>query len=278
MPALRQPAIFINHGGGPLPLLGQQPRVAQSLRSFAASLPSKPKAVVVVTAHWEAPVTTVSSAESHPLLFDYSGFPPESYKYTYSAPGSVDVSSRVCTLLDEAGLPYERDTRRGWDHGVFVPMMLMFPAADVPIVQVSLTAGQDASKHLAVGTALTSLRDEGILIVGSGASFHNFKYFFASDASTRAEGAKHARAFDGWLTTTMTDPALSANERRMRLAKWDQSPSARAAQPLGAAEHFMPALVIAGAGGDGPAQKLKDADAPSSKVDDGLAISQFEFR
>ncbi|KAL1522205.1 hypothetical protein AB1Y20_021843 [Prymnesium parvum] len=274
----RLPAVYINHGGGPLPLLGEQPAVASSLSSYARTLPSTPKAVLVVTAHWQTDATAVSDAPSPPLLFDYSGFPAQTYTYTYPAPGSPALARRACELLRAAGLPCSADSRRGWDHGVFVPMMLLFPAADVPVVQMSLTSNQDAATHLAVGAALAPLREEGVLIVGSGASFHNFKYFFARDEKTREVGVAHSRAFDEWLTATMTDPSLSADERRSRLAKWREAPSAAECHPLGAAEHFLPALVVAGAGGDVPATKLPRVDAPQSKVDHGLQISQFEFR
>ena len=281
---VRLPAIYVNHGGGPMPLIGQQPSVARFLSSYAATLPSTPAAVLVATAHWEEAVTTVSGAASHRLLFDYGGFPPETYAYTYPAPGSPAIAKRVCQLLSAARLPNAIDERRGWDHGVFVPMMLMFPSGSVPIVQLSLTSSQDAATHLAVGAALRPLRDEGVLIVGSGVSFHNFSHFFASDRAKRDAGVAHSRAFDAWLTATMTDPALSHADRIARLAQWDHlAPSAREAHPPGAAEHLLPALVVAGAAGDdGPATKVGSGKASpveaESELLGGFAFSQFEFR
>lgn len=273
----RLPALFINHGGGPLPLLGKQPAVAHFLSSYAATLPARPRAVLVVTAHWEADVTTVSCAPRHSLIYDYGGFPPESYEYKYPAAGSPEIAARISQLLDDAGLPHKNDPSRGWDHGVFVPMMLMFPSADVPVVQLSLTRDQDAATQLAVGRALQPLRDEGILIVGSGASFHNFEYFFARDAKTRAVGVKHSRAFDDWLVQTMTDEALTVHERHARLVSWRSAPSSREAHPPGAGEHFLPAVVVAGAGGDGAAVRVGESNSPD-EVSHSLAVSQFEFR
>ena len=219
----RLPAIYINHGGGPLPLLGQQPDVAGFLSSYVATLPEMPRAVVVVTAHWEAAMTTVSSGERHSLLFDYSGFPPESYKYKYPAPGSPEVAGRLCELLQAAGLPHGRDDTRGWDHGVFVPMMLMLPDAGVPIVQLSLTSDQSAATQLAVGAALRPLRDEGVLLVGSGVSFHNFKWFFAREPSAQAAGTAHSRTFDSWLTAAVTDASLSTAARVAKLSRCDDA-------------------------------------------------------
>lgn len=163
---------------------------------------------VVVTAHWITRGTfSVSAGESHPLLFDYGGFPEESYKYKYDAPGSPVVADRICTLLNEAGIPCAKDTSRGWDHGVFVPMMLIAPRADIPIVAMSLQAGLDPELHIRAGQALASLRNENVLIIGSGSSFHNFNYFFAK-GRTRDHGIAQSKVFNDWLTETVTSPEV----------------------------------------------------------------------
>ena len=210
--------VYINHGGGPLPLLGNQPGIAKFLGSYASTLPCKPTAILVVTAHWETgSQLKVSGGKTHSLYFDYGGFPKalsrlggasvepsahimswdffhwvvssrfqpfqESYEYTFPAPGSPELSARTISLLAEKGLKCTADSSRGWDHGVFVPLMLMFPDASVPVVSISLYSSQDAAQHMKAGEALQRLRDEGVLIVGSGASFHNFGYFFVSLAS-----------------------------------------------------------------------------------------------
>ncbi|CAE7689260.1 DOD, partial [Symbiodinium pilosum] len=207
--------VFINHGGGPLPLLGKQPQIAKFLKAYPSSLPAVPTAILVVTAHWETRSTLkVSGGSSHSLYFDYGGFPKESYEYQYPAPGSPDLAKQVISLLAQRDMQCTADPTRGWDHGVFVPTTLMFPKADVPVVALSLYSSQDAAAHLAVGEALQPLRDQGVLIVGSGASFHNFDYFFVSwkqarDPTVRQEGVKHSKQFDRWLTETVTSEGLS---------------------------------------------------------------------
>lgn len=275
------PCVFVNHGGGPLPLLGQQPEVATFLRSYAATLPQRPRAVLVVTAHWEESHVTVSTGARPQLLFDYGGFPPESYRFTYPAPGAPELAARAVDLLTEAGIPARADSRRGWDHGVFVPMMLMFPAADVPILQMSVLRSQDAGMHLKVGQALVALRHEGVLIVGSGFSFHNFKYFFASGA-TKAAGSKHSVAFDGWLRDQIVGGTGSPDERLRALAAWERAPSAHEAHPAGAAEHLMPLFVVCGAGGGLPGETIgDDVDTKRAPEVSNLAdfkVSNFQFK
>lgn len=241
------PAVFVNHGGGPLPLLGRQPEVADFLGRYPGTLPAAPRAVLVVTAHWEEEELTVSTAERPTLLFDYGGFPPESYEYKYPAKGATDVAARVVELLKGAGERVRTDAQRGWDHGVFVPMMLMFPNADVPIVALSLKKNQSAADHLRIGEALAALREEGVLIVGSGYAFHNFKYFFAR-GEDRKVGIEHSRKFDAWLRESIMSPSSTTEERRQRLENWVKAPSALESHPPGAAEHLLPLHVIAGAG------------------------------
>lgn len=266
----RMPCAYINHGGGPMPLLGQQPGVAEFMSRYGATLPGKPSAILVVTAHWETKGSiSVSSAQNPALYFDYSGFPAESYKYTYPAPGSPLLASRVKGLLEAQGITCQEDDRRDWDHGVFVPLMLMFPKAEVPVVALSLFAEQDAAAHIAVGLALRPLRDEGVLILGSGLSFHNFNYFFGED---RQKGIAHSAAFDDWLRGAMTDESLTPSERGHQAAAWARAPSAREAHPRGAAEHLMPLFVVLGAGGCAPGRVLGEEGDMM-----GLRVSQFEF-
>ena len=268
-----QPAVFVGHGGGPLPLMGRQPDVAGFLSSYAATLAAKPKAVVIVTGHWETTEVTVSTREQPDLLFDYSGFPPETYEYDYPAPNDKAVCDRIIALMSAAQLPIATDDSRGRDHGVFVPMMLMFPAADVPVVMLSLKSGQDAKSHLAVGAALGPLRHEGILVVGSGMSFHNFEYFFATGAH-RQQGIEHSLVFSRWLSDTLTDAALPAEKRLQALERWQQAPSALECHPRGGAEHLMPLFVLAGMEEGRPATLIEEAGAG----DGGLHFVQFEWR
>lgn len=244
--ATRMPTAYITHGGGPCFFMEWDPPDAwddlrAALEAIGPSLPATPRAILVVTAHWEAPQVTVASGEAPDLIYDYGGFPPHTYELTYPAPGEPTVAARVGTLLAEAGIEGRLDPSRGWDHGVFVPLKVMFPDAEVPIVAVSLRGDLDPGFHLRVGEALAPLRDEGVLIVGSGSSFHNFAAF----------GSPGAAAFDEWLNETV---ALPDAERRAALADWESAPNARLAH--GREEHLLPLMVAAGAASDQPARTL----------------------
>jgi aromatic ring-opening dioxygenase catalytic subunit (LigB family) len=243
-----QPTYFINHGGGPCFFLEPGPmRSAWSdleryLERFAANLPDRPRAVLVVSGHWEEEVPTVNAGRAPSLLFDYGGFPDYTYELTWPAPGAPDVAARVSELLSQAGIENARNTTRGWDHGVFVPMKVMFPAADIPVVQLSLQHQLDPKTHLAIGRALTPLRSEGVLIIGSGQSYHNIRGFFSGSKPSDPQ----ADAFDQWLRTAMTDPA----RREQALIEWDKAPGARYTQPR--EDHLLPLMVAAGAANGEP--------------------------
>ena len=191
----RQPTLFIPHGGGPCFFMDPPPNdphawdaMAAYLRGIAASLPAKPRAILVISAHWETPRPTVMTAAHPPMLFDYYGFPEHTYKLEYPAPGSPELASRVRALLADAGIASDADDARGYDHGVFVPFLLMFPDADIPIVQLSLRGDLDPAAHIAIGRALAPLRDEGVLIVGSGMSYHNLRRFWSTRVRCVARG------------------------------------------------------------------------------------------
>jgi aromatic ring-opening dioxygenase catalytic subunit (LigB family) len=237
------PVVYLPHGGGPWPFvdLGLPKRTVDDLAGYLRSLahvgPARPRAVLSVSAHWEEAVPTVMTAESPPLYYDYSGFPPETYRLSWPAPGATALAARVRELLGGAGLESGEDAARGYDHGTFVPLMLTFPEADVPTTQLSLVAGLDPEAHLAIGRALAPLRDEGVLIVGSGMSYHNMREF-------RAGGEEPSAAFDGWLRETI---ALDPRERDERLRHWAEAPAARRSHPR--EEHLLPLMVVAGAAG-----------------------------
>mmetsp|Transcript_66851 Transcript_66851/g.124898 ORF Transcript_66851/g.124898 Transcript_66851/m.124898 type:complete len:267 (+) Transcript_66851:198-998(+) len=251
---------------------GQQPDLAAYLSGYAAKLPAKPSAIVVVTAHWEQALPTVSTGAHPKLYFDYGGFPPESYKYTYPALGAPALAQHVQGLLQGAGMKTHTNADRGWDHGVFVPLMLMFPDASVPIVMVSCLDSQEAAAHVAMGEALRPLRDQGVLIAGSGASFHNFKTMFAVDPTARSKGEQHSRDFDGFLRETLEGSA-PYDTRKATLAAWQKHPSAHEAHPKGRAEHLMPLFVCFGAAGEASTVNADPKVTPST----GLATSHFEF-
>lgn len=238
--------LYISHGGGPLPLLGDPDHreMVQHLRALAGKLP-RPDAILVVSAHWEASVATVTSSPRPGLIYDYYGFPPESYAITYPCPGDPALAGRVATALERAGLPSLQDTARGLDHGAFVPLKLMYPQADIPVVQLSLLSSLDAAAHLAIGEALAALEhDYRLLVLGSGFSFHNLRPLL--DTSVAGKRQRND-AFEEWLLTTCASPHISETERRQRLAHWDQAPWARYCHPR--EEHLLPLHVCYGMAG-----------------------------
>jgi aromatic ring-opening dioxygenase catalytic subunit (LigB family) len=234
--------------------------MAEWLRSVPGSLPAPPVALLVVSGHWEAPTPTVTSSASPPLIYDYSGFPQSTYELTWPAPGSPELAARVQGLLRIAGIDASADGERGFDHGVFIPLKVAYPEPHIPTVQLSLRAGLDPTEHLAIGRALAALRDEGVLIVGSGMSYHNMRGFMAP--GTREVSAR----FDEWLATAVAaDPA----ERDAALAQWTQAPMARQSHPR--EEHLLPLMVVAGAAGaDRGRQVLRDEVM-------GAVVSAFRF-
>jgi aromatic ring-opening dioxygenase catalytic subunit (LigB family) len=230
------------------------------LRSVRALPKAPPKALLVISAHWEEPNPTVMTAEHPPMLYDYYGFPPESYQIQWPAPGDPKLATRVQELLSHAGFKTGTDAQRGFDHGTFVPLKLTYPDADVPTVQLSLKTGLDPEEHLKLGRALAPLRDEGVFILGSGMTFHNLRAF----RDPRAKGV--ADTFDAWLRETAT---LEASERDRRLSDWENAPAARQAHPR--EEHLLPLMVIAGAAG-------KDrATIPYNGSVWGVRLSAYHF-
>jgi aromatic ring-opening dioxygenase catalytic subunit (LigB family) len=224
-----------------------RPDELAELRAYLTGLRNltveRPRALLVVSAHWEEAVPTVMSGARPPMFYDYYGFPPETYQITWPAPGEPELASRVQRLLEGAGFATASDARRGFDHGTFVPLMLTYPEADVPTVQLSLKRGLDPQEHLAMGRALAPLRDEGVLIVGSGMTYHNMRGFGDPGAETAAEG------FDAWLREAA---CLPAPERDQQLATWSQAPYARQAHPR--EEHLLTLMVVAGAAGSDQGQ------------------------
>jgi len=234
--------------------------MASYLRGIADSIGAKPRAILVVSAHWETPRPTVMTSARPPLLFDYYGFPEHTYRLEYPAPGSPELAARVRALLASAGIAADEDAQRGFDHGVFVPFLLMFPDADIPVVQLSLRADLDADAHLAIGRALAPLRDEGVLIVGSGMSYHNLREFWSNSTEPAAQ-------FDAWLTDAVEDGNVESRNRK--LTAWSEAPGAHASHPR--SEHLLPLMVAAGAAG---------ADLGRRTYSDrvfGKAVSGFQF-
>jgi aromatic ring-opening dioxygenase catalytic subunit (LigB family) len=263
---LQQPVYFLSHGGGPWPWMQGPMRahftlMERALQDIPRQLPEPPRAVLVVSGHWEEDAFTVSSSPQPGMEYDYYGFPPETYHIRYPAPGSPQLAARVQQLLGAAGWPVGADPERGFDHGTFSMLRPIYPDAEVPVVQLSLKTSMDPAEHLAAGTALAPLRDEGILIIGSGQSYHNLRLW-------NAAGAAPAAAFDAWLRRSLlgTTPAV----RNAALLAWEQAPAARAAHPC--EDHLIPLMVAAGAAGDDPVTTIYGERFMGS-----LAVSSFRF-
>jgi aromatic ring-opening dioxygenase catalytic subunit (LigB family) len=236
-----QPTFFINHGGGPCFFLKPGPMRAtwkpleDYLARFASALSAPPLAMLVISGHWEEAVPTVNVSPAPPLLFDYQGFPDYTYQITWPAPGSPQIAARARKLLQDAGLHNAANDRRGYDHGVFIPLKVAFPNADVPVVQLSMQRGLDPAAHLAIGRALKPLREQGVLIIGSGQTYHNMRGFGSAGTDPKAE------TFDAWLQQAIT----TTHTREQSLIDWERAPGARDAQPR--EDHLLPLMVAAGA-------------------------------
>jgi aromatic ring-opening dioxygenase catalytic subunit (LigB family) len=261
------PVVFLPHGGGPWPFVDLQmgdergfAALATYLRSVAQLPKAPPKALLVISAHWEEEAPTVMTSEHPPMLYDYYGFPPESYQIQWPAPGHPRLAQRVRELLQSAGFATGEDRERGYDHGTFVPLKVAYPDAGVPVVQLSLKEGLDPEEHLRIGRAIAPLRDEGVFIVGSGMTFHNLRAF--RDPRSRPV----AETFDAWLREAATLPAA---ERDRKLAAWEEAPLARAAHPR--EEHLVPLFVVAGAAG------ADVATIPYNDTYMGLRLSAYHF-
>ena len=237
----RLPVLFISHGGGPWPYVGalkqMYVKTEKELRRLPERLPARPKATMVISGHWEASQFSISSSARPAMEYDYTGFPPHTYQIRYQAPGDPELAAHTRKLLAAAGIESILDAHRGFDHGVFVPLGLMYPKADMPIVMVSVKASYDPAEHLALGRALAPLRDEGVLIVGSGLTYHNMQGF-GCDSSTAA-----AESFTRYLNDAVA--LKNSRERGEKLLHWESAPSARLAHPR--EDHLLPLLVSAGA-------------------------------
>lgn len=244
--------VYFSHGGGPLPILGDPGHKA--MVDFMMRLPArlkKPDAILVVSAHWEESAATLLGASHPPMFYDYYGFPDPAYEITYPAPGSPELADRIAGILKQKNIPARIDSQRGFDHGHFIPLKLMYPQADIPSLQLSLLRGLNPAAHLGLGKALRDLLPENILVIGSGFSFHNLRAF-----SWEGNGAQDPAndAFQNWLIEVCTGP-IQQSEREQRLAEWEKAPSARYCHPR--EEHLLPVHVCVGLA-DKPAQLIFD--------------------
>ena len=263
----RMPALFVPHGGGPCFFMDWHPadtwdRMAAFLKGIAGTLPATPRAILLVSGHWLERDFALTGHERPSLIYDYSGFPAHTYELTYPAPGDPALARRGAGLLGADGLPAIIDPARGYDHGVFIPLKLMFPKADIPVVQLSLRHDMDPAAHIAAGRALAPLRDEGVLIVGSGMSFHNMRGY----GDPRYTPV--STAFDEWLTQAVESAPA---QREALLTDWTAAPYARDCHPHGGEEHLIPLMVAAGAGSDAEGRKVYSEEVMRT------VISGFRF-
>jgi len=254
MAATRLPTYFITHGGGPWPYMkaemgGVFDQLEQSIVDIRQALGERPRAVLMISGHWETPGFAVSSGATPGMVYDYYGFPEHTYHIHYKAPGSPELAERVADLLRAGGLPVRSDPERGYDHGTFSIMKPLYPDEDVPVVQLSLEAGLDPALHLEVGRRLAPLRDEGVLIIGSGSSYHNLR-------TRDARAIEPSRLFDGWLQQSLVEALPEARSRA--LIEWENAPAARLAHPR--EEHLLPLMVTVGAAEGEPGARIYHED------------------
>lgn len=260
------PTYFISHGGGPWPYMPElrktMAQLEKSLHDIRGELGAVPKAVLMISGHWEERDFSVMSNPHPSMEYDYSGFPEHTYHIKYQAPGSPALARRVQALIQGAGLPSSLNESKGFDHGAFAPMAVMYPDANMPLVQLAMKKSLDPAEHIALGRALRPLRDEGILIVGSGLSYHNLRMM---GPAARAP----SQAFDDWLRDALM---TGSPERRVQqLTDWSQGPSARAAHPR--EDHLIPLMVAVGA-----AETAKATRAYHEKdVFGGMVASSYRF-
>lgn len=237
--------IYFSHGGGPLPILDDPSHNA--MVNFMKELPSaikKPEAVIVISAHWEERAATLLGAENPEMFYDYYGFPDEAYDINYPAPGNPLLAEKIVSLLNAAEISSEINKERGFDHGLFIPLKLMYPDADIPSIQISLLKGLDPGLHITLGRALRSLMTENILIIGSGFSFHNMRAF---DWQGRNIIDSKNDDFQDWLIKVFTSENIEGSRDNL-LINWEKAPNARYCHPR--EEHLLPLFVCAGLSDD----------------------------
>lgn len=259
------PTYFISHGGGPWPWLPKMAAefepLAASFRAMPGEIGETPKAVLMISGHWESDSYAVMHARRPGMVYDYTGFPPETYQITYPAPGAPELAEQVAQRIHAGGLPTRLDDSQGFDHGSFVPMALIYPEADVPLFQISLRHGYDPAEHFRLGQVLAPLRDEGVVIIGSGLSYHNLR-LFGPGAKTPSE------AFDSWLNEVL---ALPATDRKAAILDWESAPHARTCHKQ--EDHLVPLFVALGAAeSDKATQTYHQKD-----IFGGVTASSFRF-
>jgi 4,5-DOPA dioxygenase extradiol len=263
----RLPTIFVSHGS---PMHAVEPGPAGVAWSRLGRELPRPAAIVVASAHWETAQPALTGTSAPDTIHDFDGFPRALHEIRYPAPGAPAVARRARDLLEGAGLPTQIDEQRGLDHGAWSPLLHIYPAADIAVVQLSVQPGRGGDHHLAVGRALQPLRDEGVLVLGSGHMTHNLREYFSAlrDPSARV----HASSAPGYVTEfrEWVRERLQSHELDELAVYETRAPGAQRAHPT--PEHFLPLLVAAGAAGD-----YRQAQRVLDYVDGPLAMDSYRF-
>lgn len=248
------PIIYLSHGAGPMPLLGNKGYGNEHLVPFLTSISElipEPSAILMISAHWEAAQASITSGDQPKMIYDYSGFPEQAYDLQYPVSGHPQLSQEIHNLVKNNGIEVKLEQQRGFDHGVYVPLKLIYPKAHIPCIQLSLIKGLEPAEHIALGKSLAELRKKNVLIIGSGMSFHNLNVFFRPEKDTYQK----SNAFDQWLIDTCTNDSISRAEKEQRLNAWKKAPYAQYCHPR--EEHLLPLHVCFGAA---------SKDTPTAKV------------
>lgn len=246
-PSNRAEIIFLPHGGGPLPLFNHPGHT--HLVAFLRKIPDRlntPATILLISAHWEETVATITSNERPSLIYDYYGFPKAAYQIQYPAPGDAAFANKLHQSLSKAGLSSRLDDHRGFDHGMYIPLTLMYPQAHIATVQLSLCKNLDAKSHIQMGAAIAEVCDGSVLVIGSGFSFHNLSELLKTGSEATVADEKNV-AFEEWLAETCTQDFEQEQVRVDRLLNWQQAPHARYCHPR--AEHLLPLHVCYGIAG-----------------------------
>ncbi len=243
------PSLFVSHGAPTLPLSDTPARAF--LERLAGELGETPRAILVVSAHWETARPTVNAVAVNETIHDFHGFPRALYEMRYPAPGSAELADRVRDLVAAGGIEVDSDARRGLDHGAWVPLSLIFPAADIPVVQLSIQSHLDPAYHLALGRQLAPLRSEGVLILASGSFTHDLSSFRHYHHAIEAPQPEWVSRFADWM-----DGALARNDVEALVDYRARAPSAARNHPT--EEHILPLFVAMGAG-DGAVRHLHES-------------------
>jgi len=245
MPAT-MPTLFVSHGA---PTLVMDPVPTRDFLHGLGGILPRPKAIIAVSAHWDTADTRLSSGTQPHTMYDFYGFPDALYEMTYAAPGSPGLAKEAALLLEAAGLPAQLDEKRGLDHGAWVPLSLMYPEADIPVVQLSISSRRSTAHHLALGRALAPLREEGVLVMASGNATHNLREVFSHDMLEAP--TPYAKAFADWLTAR-----IEAGDEAALLDYLAQGPNGQKNHPT--ADHYVPLLAALGAGNGDAGRILHD--------------------